>query len=187
MSSNELKRNQKEPSKILQDLSSAAIVVKKPSECSERELEAFEAFVIKGGEVTAEGLRDLIKKAKGLVFLFEGDNTLAGIAALKYPNIGYKNRVFKKARAQEDPDKFTFEVGWIYVERQFRGRKYSHFLLEALLKLADENQVYATTREDNKAMQSTLIRYGFQQSGFSYVSKRRDCNLLLLTRPLLQC
>jgi hypothetical protein len=96
------------------------IVVKKPSECSKRDLDLFEALVRKGGEVTLAGLRDRIKKARCLVFLFLRQN-LAGIAALKEPNIGYKKKVFKKAGSQEDPNEFTFEAGWIYVEEGEKG------------------------------------------------------------------
>ena len=158
------------------------IVVKKPSKCSKSELDSFDALVRKGGEVTGEGLRDRIKKAKWLVFLFESDKTLAGVAALKEPTVSYKKKVFKKAGSQEDPDEYTFEAGWIYVEKQFQGRKYSRPLLEAVLKLAGEKQVYATTRENNERMQRTNLHYGLKQSGHSYASEEGNYNLILYTR-----
>lgn len=155
------------------------IVVKKPSECSERELDSFEAFVRKGGEVTSEGLRNRIKKARYLVFLFERDKTLAGVAALKEPNIRYKKKVFKKAGSQEDPNKFTLEAGWIYVEDQFRDRKYSRPLLEEVLNHVGDKQVYATTRENNEAMKRTNLRYGLEQSGHPFASEEGNYNLVL--------
>lgn len=158
------------------------ILVKKPSKCSEGELDSFEALVIKGSEVAIAGFRDRIKKAKRLVFLFERDNTLAGIAALKKPNIRYKKSVFKKAESKEDPDEFTFEAGWIYVKEQFRGRKYSRLLLEEVLKLTGENRVYATTRENNEAMRRTNLRFGFEQSGHPFKSCEGNYNLILYTK-----
>ena len=157
------------------------IVVKKPSECTESELDSFEALVKKGGEVTTTGLRDRIGRAKRLVFLFEGDKTLAGISALKEPTIGYKRKVFKKARSKEDPDEFTFEAGWIYVKEQFRGRKYSRPLLEEVIKLAGRKQIYATTRESNEAMQRTNSHFGLEQSGHPYKSEEGNYNLILYT------
>ena len=48
------------------------------------------------------------------MFLYENANTLAGIAALKSPNANCKKKVFMKAESLEDPNKFTFEAGWIY-------------------------------------------------------------------------
>jgi predicted GNAT family N-acyltransferase len=162
------------------------IVMKKPSECSESELDSFEALVIKGGEVNATGLRDRIKKAKYLVFLFEKDKNLAGVAALKEPNNSYKKKVFRKAGSQENPNEFTFEAGWIYVEEQFRGRKYSRSLLEEVLKLAGDKQVYATTRENNEAMKRTNLNCGLQQSGHPYASEEGNYNLILYTRRSAQ-
>jgi GNAT superfamily N-acetyltransferase len=159
--------------------------VKKPSNCSENELNSFEIFVKKGGEVVAEGLHGRIKKAEWLVFLFENATTLAGVAALKSPDENYKHRVFKKAESQEDPKEFTFEAGWIYVEEQFRGRKYSRQLLEEILKLACDNHIYATTRENNEPMRHTITHCGFKQSGHPYKSESNKYNLILYTRRSL--
>jgi hypothetical protein len=97
------------------------VVVMTPSECSEEELDMFEAFVRRGSEVMTVNLRGRLERAHRLLFLFEGDKTLAGIAALKAPNVGYKRKVFRKAGSEEDPDDFAFEAGWIYVDEQFRG------------------------------------------------------------------
>lgn len=158
------------------------IMVKKPSECSKSEFDSFQALVKKGGEVTDKGLCCRIKKAKWLFFLFEKDKTLAGVAALKEPNIHYTRKIFKKAESQVDPQEFTLEAGWIYVEKKFRGRKYSRLLLGEVLKLAGGKRLYATTRENNKAMQKTNLRYGLQQSGQPYKSEEGDYNLILYTR-----
>ncbi len=155
------------------------IVVKKPSECSEDELDSFEGLVRKGGEVIGAGLRDRIQNANRLVFLIENDGTLAGIAALKEPIIDYKKKVFKDARSKENPEEFTFEVGWIYVEEQFRGLKYSQTLLKEVLRIAGENRVYATTRESNEAMKRTNLRFDLEQSGHPYKSKEGNYNLIL--------
>jgi GNAT superfamily N-acetyltransferase len=158
------------------------LVVKKPSECSENELNSFEDLVKKGGEVAVAGLRNLIKKAKYLIFLFENDRILAGIAALKEPNIGYKKKVFKKAGSPENPDEFTFEAGWIYVEEKFRAQRYSRLLLEEVLRVGGNRHIYATTRENNEAMKRTNLHYGLEQSGHSYASEEGNYNLILYTR-----
>lgn len=155
------------------------IIWNKPSECAENELKMFESLINKGGEVVTHGLYDRIMRAEWLVFLFESDKTLAGIAALKKPNDNYKKGVFRKANSPEDPSKFDFEAGWIFVEPQFRGRKHSHILLQTILELADKHHVYATTREDNEAMRRTILHCGLKESGELYKSEEGDYKLAL--------
>lgn len=157
----------------------AEIIAKAPSECSQDEIDRFEDLVKKGGEVASEGLRNRIMQAEQLVFLIENDKTLSGVAALKKPNSNYRKRVFTKAASQEDPNEFIFEAGWIYVEEHFRGRKYSHSLLDTILKLANGKFVYATTREMNEAMLRTNLHSGLKQSGKPYESEEGDYKLVL--------
>ena len=160
----------------------AAIVQKRPGECSEAELVAFEGLVKKGGEVATEGLLGRIKGAEWLVFLNVGDGTLAGGGALKRPADSYKEKVFRQAKSPEKADDFIFEAGWIVVDDQFRGRKYSRCLLESILKLAGTQQVYATTRENNERMRRTNQRFGLKESGRPYSSNGGDYNVVLYTR-----
>ena len=105
------------------------IVVKKPSKCTKSELDLFEALVRKGHEVSGEGLRDRIKKAKWLVFLFESDKTLAGVAALKEPNVSYKKKVFKKPD-QRKTRQVTYEREYDIFREAVRGRKFYQPLLK---------------------------------------------------------
>ncbi len=159
----------------------AEITNKRPSECSDHELDAFEDLVKKGGEVAPAGLRNRIMKAEWLVFVVEEDGTFAAVAALKRPSDSYKRKVFQKARTSENPDDFTFEAGWIFVEEAFRDRKYSRLLLQTVVKLAGAKKVYATTREDNVWMRQSNVRCGLVESGSPYISHEGDYNLVLYT------
>jgi GNAT superfamily N-acetyltransferase len=145
-------------------------------------LAAFEGLVKKGDEVAAGRLRERIKEAEWLVFLFEKDRTLAGVAALKRPSDSYKRKVFLKAKSPEAAGDFIYEAGWIYVEEQFRCRGYSRLLLEAVLKGAGGQPVYATTREGNEYMRRTNRHCGLKESGSPYPSDEGDYNLVLYTR-----
>ena len=159
----------------------ADIVQKRPRECSDIDLDAFEGLVKKGGEVACQGLRGRIMKAEWLVFLFEMDRTLAGVAALKKSDGTYKKEVFAEAKSEENPDDSTFEAGWVFVEEQFRGKHYSRLLLDEVLRLADKKRVYATTRHDNKRMRQTNRRCGLKESGFPYTATRGNYRLILYT------
>ena len=65
------------------------VAIKKPYECSQAELQDFVSLVLAGGEVTAAGLEERVRKAQFLVFLTERD-CLKGIAAVKNPALGYR-------------------------------------------------------------------------------------------------
>lgn len=147
---------------------------KQPSRCSKHELDAFEDMVKRGGEVPAEGLRKRIERAEWLVFLYAENDVLAGIAALKRPKDTYKNKVFRKAKATEKPADYGLEAGWVFVDEGFRGNGYSRHLLEAVLKLAGDSPVFATTREDNDPMRRTTSHCGMKECGGAYASDRGE-------------
>jgi len=156
-------------------------VVKSPIECDKKELKDFEALVLKGGEVSADGLADRIRKAAWLMFLTLPNNSLIGVSALKRPDPQYRAGVFHKAQSKLPPTEFGLEVGWIFVLEQERGKKLSRILLEQLLPHAKEERVYATMRENNEPMIRTHERYGFQREGDSFPG-RENYSLVLYVR-----
>jgi GNAT superfamily N-acetyltransferase len=152
---------------------------KRPSNCSEAELDTFETFVKQGSEVTSQGLRERILRAEWLVFAVEEDGTFSGISALKKPNDSYKRNIFRKAGTQLNPDDFPYEAGWLFVPLAFRGKKYSRLLLEKVIGLAGEEKLYATTRANNDFMRRTNRRCGLVDTGSPYASEDGDYNLVL--------
>ena len=158
---------------------------KKPSECSADELQDFAALVLAGGEVTAVGLEERIKKAESLLFLVQ-DGCLKGIAAVKNPEKNYKERVFKKAQATVQANKFPFELGWVFVLPSSRGAGFSHKLVEAALSVTNDQAIFATSRTDNTAMHKVLKAHGFSCHGKTYASTRDNQQLALFVRNAAQ-
>jgi len=158
------------------------ILSKHPSNCSKVELDAFEKLVKQEGEVTSQGLRERILRAEWLVFTVEEDGTFSGISALKTPNDSYKRNVFRKAGTQLDPNDFPYEVGWLLVSPPFRGKKYSRPLLEEAIRLAGNEKLYATTRENNDRMRRTNRHCGLVDAGSPYTSEEGDYKLVLSVR-----
>lgn len=159
-----------------------ATSVKMPCECSEEEVTTFEELVGRGKEVTPHGLSGRIKTAKALAFHSVGGQVI-GIAALKNPAATRPRKVFRKARAPQNPNDFPFEVGWVFISPEHRGQGLSRKLLKAVLKFARGSGVFATTRSDNVPMQKTLEKCGFVRTGRLYQSERRDNKLCLFLRP----
>ena len=150
--------------------------VKRPSDCSRGEIEAFMALVIEADEVDPEGLEDRVKRAEMLIFIYDDEEELIGVAAVKRPGKSYKDRVFEKAQTTEDPASFTFELGWIVIKTRFRGQHLSRVFVEAALRITAGHKVFATTRTDNVAMKKTNERYGFHPVGKPYPTNRKGRN-----------
>jgi GNAT superfamily N-acetyltransferase len=163
-------------------ISVSMVVTKPPSECTTDELSAFKELVEKGGEVALHGLSDLIRRAERLLFLYAGKHKIIGVGALKNPRVSHKNEVFQKSKSPDSPGEFGFEIGWIFIEEEFHRRGYSRAILENLIKLAGNANVYLTTREDNVPMRKTSERLSFKQSGSAYQSDKGDHRLVLFTR-----
>lgn len=158
------------------------IRIEEPNNCTSDDLEQFESLVKLGNEVNSKGLRNRILSAKWLLFLYEEDNKLAGISAIKQPKEKYKKEIFFKSKSGENPEIFRYEVGWVYVEEQYRGKGYSIELLNKIVELSNGEPLFATTKESNTPMKKTLYKYGFQESGETYPSIRGDYKLNLYLR-----
>ena len=159
-----------------------ATVLKRPSECSDQELEAFEQLVVKGGEVNPKGLGQRIRRAERLVFHFTDKHQLIGVGALKVPSTTYKHKVFKRSRSRENPNEFDFELGWVFVDKHFRGQRLSRLLVGTLLQVTKGKNVYATTKKDNEPMQKTNLRLGLKRAGSPFLSDEGDHKLILFTK-----
>jgi len=155
------------------------IIVKSPSSCSEQEQKSFCNLAVQGGEVQNKGLLDLVTRAKVLAFLRIDENDV-GIAGLKCPRAPYRQGVFKKSKSNFDPEDFSYELGWVYIMLHYQGQKYSRKLVEQVLKFADGQNVFATSRSTQPRMHSTLERCGFVKEGFAWTSARRPREKLLL-------
>ncbi len=151
-----------------------------PSDCSPQALADFEDLVIKYGTVDPEGLTQRIRDASRLLFLRQSNGQLVGVGALKRPQLGYRSKVFAKARATTAPDEYRVELGWVAVARSHQGRGLSRRIIGQLISLAGNENVFATTRADARAMRFAGD-YGFKAAGKPY-SSGRGYDLVLYLR-----
>src|SRR5262249_40074127 len=130
-----------------------------------------ERLVVAGGAVDPEGLPQRIRNASRLLFLREQDGQLVGVGALKQPRSAYRDGVFAKARATVPSDRYRVELGWVVVAKSYQGRGFSARIIGELLALAKNENVFATTRVDDRAMRFASA-HGFEPNGNSYPSGR---------------
>ena len=142
-----------------------------PSDCTPEALADFESLVIEAGTVDPEGLTERIRDAFRLLFLRESDGQLVGVGALKRPGLGYRSKVFAKARATMSPGEYPIELGWVAAAKSHQGRGLSRRIIGQLIHLAENENLFATTRADARAMRFAAD-HEFKLAGKPYPSGR---------------
>ena len=142
-----------------------------PSDCSPEALADFENLVTKYGTVDPEGLTQRIRDASRLLFLRESSGQLVGVGALKHPLSSYRSKVFAKAQTTTPPDEYCVELGWVAVAKSHQGRGLSRRIIGELISLAENENLFATTRDYARAMRFAAD-YAFKPAGKPYPGGR---------------
>jgi GNAT superfamily N-acetyltransferase len=142
-----------------------------PSDCTAEALAEFETLVIEGGAVGPQGLTQRVRNAFRLLFLRTLEGQLVGVGALKHPRPGYRDRVFANAQATAASDQYRVELGWVVVAKTHQGQGLSTRIVGELLTFAKNENVFATTRADERVMRYASD-HGFEINGKPYPSGR---------------
>jgi GNAT superfamily N-acetyltransferase len=142
-----------------------------PPDCTAEALTDFEKLVIEGAAVDPQGLAQRIRNAFRLLFLRTPDGQLVGVGALKHPRPGYRDRVFANAQATAASDQYPVELGWVVVAKTHQGQGLSTRIVGELLTFAKNEDVFATTRADERVMRYASD-HGFEINGKPYPSGR---------------
>ena len=140
-----------------------------PSDCAPQALADFENLVVEGGTVDPQGITQRVRDASRLLFLSESNGQLVGVGALKRPQLSYRSKVFAKARATTPPEEYRVELGWVAVAKSHQGRGLSRRIIGQLISLAENENLFATTRSDSRATRFAADN-GFKPAGKPYPS-----------------
>lgn len=149
---------------IVEDRMPSGTCCKQPIACTEAERREF-ARLVRQAFPAAVNLEARIGAAWWLGFHYAADDTLAAVAALKAPDEQRRADVFQKAETPASIADYRVELGWVFVDPAYRGRRIAEQLGRALLTHAPEPRVFATTRRSNVPMIRTLRELGFARSG----------------------
>lgn len=156
-----------------------------PSDCTAQALADFEKLVTEGGAIGQPGLTQRIRNAFRLLFLRTSDGQLVGVGALKRPRPAYRDKVFANARATTPSDEYRVELDWVVVAQTHQGRGLSTRIIGELLAFAKHENVFATTRADERVMRYASD-HGFEVNGKPYPSGR-GYDLVLYLRNAARC
>lgn len=157
--------------------------LRKPADCSGVQIEQFVDLVSMGGEVVA-GVRERILRARTLGFV-EYSGVPIGVAAIKRPLKSYKQKIFEASNVAGQDSDFLYELGWIYLKENHRGKGLITPLVQQLLDEVGKKPVFATTRSSNLVMRDVLKHLGFESVGKPYRSTRQpdETIQLFVRRP----
>ncbi|WP_077148020.1 hypothetical protein [Sphingopyxis sp. KK2] len=140
------------------------IVVAPPAEFDDDERALFRCLVIEAGEVGGNALDTNIENAKALAFLYSQER-VEGIAALKRPQMSYRNRISKNTGVLLSTEPLPYEFGYMFVRPVLQGKRLSFPLACATLDAAEGADIFATVRADNIPSYRTLVKAGFEAAG----------------------
>src|SRR5206468_7757877 len=126
-------------------------------------------------------LTQRILNAFRLLLLRASDSQLVGVGALKHPRPSYRNRVFANAQATTASDEYRVELGWVVVAKAHQGQGLSTRIVGELLPFAKDENVFATTRADERVMRYASD-HGFEINGKPYPSWRGYALVLYLRK-----
>jgi hypothetical protein len=160
------------------------VVARPPQDFSLDEIDDFVAFVLAGGEVTPNGLREHVTNSKCIAFL-RSEGSLLGVAGLKRPRSTYRERVQRRSEYSLPEGAFPFELGWVFILPSARGANLSLPLCKPLFSASGKEGVFATSKAKNPGMHATLTKLGFERAGNAWRSKQSEDDLLLFVRNAL--
>ncbi|ODT14747.1 MAG: hypothetical protein ABS35_33705 [Kaistia sp. SCN 65-12] len=151
----------------------------RPGKFPAKRREAFIALVREGREVGEAVLARNVKEAEALVFAGRGPK---GVAALKNPLASYRKRIGGKSGFEIDATAFPFELGYVFVAPQARGKGLSNELVKEAIRLAGGRGIFATARIDNTPMLAALVKAGFEVRGEPYGGRTPKRRIQILVR-----
>lgn len=140
---------------------------KKPSACSEFEINKFHELVLKGAKVKEQGLKTRILNCELFAFCKVNDTIIAA-SAIKCPEEDYVKKIISKAKLNRDYNKMKFEIGYSFTEENFRKKGINSDLKLLLLDSIKKTTgiIFSTTAIPSN--QNFLVENGFINIGVPY-------------------
>lgn len=150
-------------------------------EMTEQDQGEIKGLIIKGNEANASLVESRLNTS-ALTAYFKDRDTIIATTSIKVPESCYISGIFEKASTTFNPTKYTFELGYVFVDFLYRNQKLASTLCLELMHKFKKEHLFSTTRTDNLGMQSILHSLGFMPSGASYLSLSKTKLLQLYLR-----
>ena len=151
------------------------VIIKKPSEVSENELNQIASLINKGEQIQGgiEQIKLRLSNAAYISFIAD-KGAIITTAALKNPADSYKKKVFDSAKFLSSLPEYKYELGYIATAENRQGEKLCQKLLSAFIPMIAKHKMFSTTRKES--MIHILGKFGFSPVGEKYST---DLSLLV--------
>jgi RimJ/RimL family protein N-acetyltransferase len=139
---------------------------------SEKEQIAIINLIKIGNEANADLILERLENSLFTACLHQ-ENRIVGTATIKRPELPYRTYVFDQAGLTYPLENFTLELGYIFIENEFRNQGLALSICRALISLIPKETIFATTRIDNRGMQSILQQLYFTAEGRAYKNRSK--------------
>ena len=139
------------------------------------------SLIIKGNEANNNLVEDRLYTS-ALTAYFKDNNRIIATSTIKMPEVSYINTIFDKALSKLDPLDYVFELGYVFVDLNYRNKKLASTLCFELVQKFKTENLFSTTRTDNLGMQSILDTLGFVPNGNTYPSINQEKLLRIYTK-----
>jgi GNAT superfamily N-acetyltransferase len=157
------------------------ICLKQPSILTQEEFDKIRLLVLEGGETDPNFIEDRLCCSALISFVIEEKQIIA-VAILKVPDPLYRHRIFEQAQSPEIENMYNYELGYIFVLPDFRGKKISSKLCDLVCGTSSLYGTFATVRQNNNAMRRILEKNHFSITGTGYLNQKKTDYLLLYVR-----
>jgi hypothetical protein len=140
---------------------------KKPSECTEKEINRFHELVLEGGKVQKQGLLDRIKNCYLLGFYTLADEII-GVSSLKQPSLNYRQSVIEHHKLDRTVEQLAYEIGYSFTISKYRKQGISAELKAGLLENSSNLNAIIFSTTAIASSQNFLSARGFSQVGIPY-------------------
>ena len=114
---------------------------------------------------TVEQIENRVRRAH-LLIIARWAKTIAGVAALKFPELIYRKRLQEKVGVDVAEQQYPSELGYVAVSKENRGRRLSSHMMAELMSLPiGSDGVFATTKREG-FRSTALPDIGFECRGY---------------------
>ena len=131
------------------------------------------SLIIKGNEANNSLVEGRLYTS-ALTAYFKDNNRIIATSTIKIPEVSYTNTIFNKASVKLNPLDYIFELGYVFVDLNYRNKKLASTLCSELVQKFKTENLFSTTRTDNLGMQSILDTLGFIPNGNPYPSINQE-------------
>lgn len=137
-------------------------------------------LIVAGAEVPSNQVQRNLQQAVNIVWASDHGRTM-GVVVLKRPIPSYKDYVFQSAGVANQAQHYNQELGYVYVLPKYRAQGVGAKMLRIMNRNVQQ-PVFATTRENNRTINTILKWAKFDVTGDPWASSRGNYRIMLWTR-----